>query len=231
MLHDGLGSVAQWRQVPELLNTRTGAMVMVYNRPGHGTATPVPTGPWPTSWMHSEAQRLVALLDAARIEEPLVVGHSDGGSIALMAAAGGLPVRGIVALAPHSFVELVCVDAISAMRSNRQPILGGLDPFHRDAAALFEAWSSVWVSAEFAPWDIRPQLASVDAPCVVVQGDLDSYATDRQLSETVAALNAGEGDPVAEAQRWPGVGHLIHHEAPEKVVDLVEVVYRRTLPT
>ncbi len=229
MLHDGLGSVAQWRSVPEMINARTGAMVMVYNRPGHGTARPIPSGPWPVSWMHDEARRLVALLEASRVDKPLLVGHSDGGSIALLAAAAGLPVSGVVALAPHSFVEPVCAEAISAMRANRQPIVDGLASFHSDSSALFEAWSSVWVSAEFASWDIRDELASVDSPCVVVQGDSDEYATDMQLAETTTAINVGSmpGSEVAEAQLWPGVGHLVHHEAPDAVVDLVASMFNQ----
>ncbi len=197
-------------------------MVMVYNRPGHGTAEPSPAGPWPVDWIQREAERLVGLLSAARIDKPLLVGHSDGGSIALLAAASGLAVSGIVALAPHSFVEQVCVDAISAMRINRQPIVDGLSRYHRNAEALFEAWSSVWVSDQFRSWDIRPQLASIDDPVVVVQGDQDDYATDLQLTETVAAINSGGGGPRADAQRWPGVGHLIHHDAPDQVAELVE---------
>lgn len=218
MLHDGLGSISQWRDLPRTLSETTGSMVMAYNRPGHGSAKPVPSGPWPVTWMHDEADRLCHLLEAARIDRPLMVGHSDGASIALLAVSRGLDVSGILALAPHSFVEPVCAGSIDQMRSNREPIVEGLRRHHQNPEALFEAWSGVWVSPEFSTWDIRSELATIDVPCVVVQGDADEYATDLQLDETVAAVNAGGSEASALARRWTGLGHLLHHDAPDRII-------------
>lgn len=216
MLHDGLGSVAQWRDTPEVLAERTGVAVMAYNRPGHGASTPVPNGPWPTRWLHAQADLLTQLLAELDIIAPLLVGHSDGGSIALLHAASGAPCRGLVALAPHSFVESICVAAISAMRAAPERIVRSLDPYHDHAGAVFDAWSGVWVSDEFARWDVRHQLGSISCPTVVVQGDADGYATEAQLRSTVAAVG-----PAARGVLLDGVGHLIHHECHEVVVDIV----------
>lgn len=215
MLHDGLGSIAQWRETPAELADRTGVAVVAYNRPGHGGSTPVPTGPWPTLWLHEQARLLAALLDRLGINDPFLVGHSDGGSISLIHAASGATVQGIVALAPHSFVESVCVSAISAMRADPARIIRSLNPYHADAAAVFEAWSGVWVSDDFGRWDIRSRLAAISCPTLVVQGDADDYATNVQLWSTVDAI----GD-AARGELLPGVGHLIHHQRVDVVVDL-----------
>ena len=102
MLHDGLGSIAQWRDVPGRIADRLGVGVMAYDRPGHGASTPVPSGPWPADWLSHEADRLASLLRELEVQQPLLVGHSDGGSISLIHAATGGDVAGVVALAPHS---------------------------------------------------------------------------------------------------------------------------------
>ena len=219
MLHDGLGSVAQWRDTPAAVADRTGVGVLAYNRPGHGDSTPTPSGPWPTLWMHQQALLLNALLDELGITSPLLVGHSDGGTISLLHAASGASCMGVVALAPHSFVEPVCVAAIEAMRSNPVPIVRALSRFHADAGAVFEAWSGVWVSAEFGRWDIRDRLSAVSCPTVVAQGDADDYATDEQLWSTIEALG-----PAARGELLEGFGHLIHHQSTDVVVELVDRV-------
>lgn len=216
MLHDGLGSIAQWRNTPAVLADRTGVAIMAYNRPGHGASTPVPTGPWPTLWLHEQAELLASLLGTLGLSDPFLVGHSDGGSISLIHAASGAPCQGIVALAPHSFVEPICVSAISAMRARPDRILRSLAPFHDDAAAVFEAWSGVWVSEEFQRWDIRDRLSTIGCPIVVVQGTDDDYATEAQLRSTVEAIG-----PAAQGRLLEGYGHLIHHQSVDLVVDIV----------
>ena len=102
------------------------------------------------------------------------------------------------------------------MRENRQPILWGLARHHEHPDAVFEAWSGVWVGEEFSRWDIRPQLGSIDVPTLVVQGADDDYATDDQLHLTVAAIGANARGRLAD-----DVGHLLHHDDPELVIDLV----------
>jgi pimeloyl-ACP methyl ester carboxylesterase len=225
LLHDGLGSIAQWRGVPAALAATTGRTVMAYDRPGHGQSTPIPSGPWPADWLHREADRLAGLLsgDAVAVENPLLVGHSDGGSIALLYAAAlgvgdhiGQRIRGLLTLAAHSWVEQTCFDAIAGMRANPVQIVAGLARSNAKPAALFEAWSGVWVSDEFRRWDVRPLLSTIVAPTLVVQGRNDEYASDEHAVETAAA--------VGRNARWrllDDVGHLLHHQDPDLVVDVV----------
>jgi pimeloyl-ACP methyl ester carboxylesterase len=217
LLHDGLGSIAQWRSVPAELARRTGRTVLAYDRAGHGESTPTPNGPWPPDWLHREAVVLGSLLDAVAADRPTLVGHSDGGSIAAIHAASSPATCGpLVLLASHAWVEPVTVDAITRLRVRPEEVLRRLERFHARADLLFEAWSGVWVSEDFARWDIRPDLHAITMPTLVVQGRRDEYATEAHAVETSAAI----GDN-AECHLLPGLGHLLHHEAPDAVIDLV----------
>ncbi len=214
MLHEGLGSITQWREVPALIAERTGAGVVAYDRAGHGVSTPI--GSRGADWLHVEADVLARLLERLEISEPILVGHSDGGSIALIHAASGARCRAVVTLAAHSWVEPCCVEAIASLRADPADIIEGLSRAHAAPAELFDAWSRVWTSEEFQTWDIRPSLGAISCPTVVVQGATDEYATDAQLTETVAAIGR-----TATLVQMPEVGHMIHREIPEIVVDLV----------
>lgn len=217
MLHDGLGSIAQWRDLPELIAQRSGRTVLAYERAGHGSSTPVPTGPWPTDWLHREAAVLGEVLQTVGCERPALVGHSDGGSTALIyGAQTAIEIGAVITLAPHSWVEDLCFAAIERMRANTDGIVRSLGSFHAEPAALFEAWSGVWVSDEFQPWDIRPHLASLNAPTLVAQGANDGYASDAHAHLTAEAV----GDN-ARAVIVPDVGHIMHHDAPLAIAQLV----------
>lgn len=222
LLHDGLGSVAQWGDVPARIAADTGTSVLAYDRPGHGSSTPVPDGPWPTEWLRHNADVLNRLLDDRGIASPMLVGHSDGGSIALLHAAT-FPGRcsAVLAIAAHTFVEPICSGAISDMRANSAGIAYGLGRHHDHPAALFEAWSGVWVSDEFQRWDIRPELHAIDVPTVVAQGVNDEYATDAMVHDTVEAIGAN-----ARAEFIADRGHLVHYEDPDPVVALAVDLWR-----
>lgn len=215
-LHDGLGSISQWRNVPERVHEETGATLLAYERAGHGSSTPVPTGRWPPDWLHREAEVLAALLIEVSADRPLLVGHSDGGSISLIAAANLADVRGVVSLAAHSWVEQVCVDSIAAMRETQTRYIKGLSRDHHHPVEVFEAWSGVWVSSEFRAWDIRDRLGAITVPVIVAQGDGDEYASVEHVSSTVEAI--GEN---ATGRLLPGVGHLVHHQDADAVIELV----------
>jgi pimeloyl-ACP methyl ester carboxylesterase len=222
LLHDGLGSISQWRDLPARLHEALDETVLAYDRPGHGSSMPVPDGPWPVDWMQTQARLLGGLLQALGLDAPLLVGHSDGGSVALLHAAWQPHrVRGVVALAPHSFVETVCVFAIVKMRTEPKRWIDGLVRHHDHPAAVFEAWSGGWTRTEFASWDIRADLAGITTPVVVAQGDADEYATDAMVHETVAAIG-----PNAEGMLLAGSGHLVHHQDPDAVVGLVQRMRR-----
>lgn len=220
LLHDGLGSIGQWRDVPAALHRATGATVMAYERAGHGASTPAPTGPWPADWLHREAKVLIELLDVNGIEAPTLVGHSDGGSIALIAATKRGVCAGAVVLAAHTWVEDICVRSIRDMRSDRDRFVGALARHHDAPDAVFDAWSGVWLGADFAPWDIRPVVSDIECPVLVVQGTHDEYATEAQLLDTVAAIGAN-----AEMVHVDGAHHALHHDRPELVGELVAAFY------
>ena len=231
MLHDGLGSVAQWRTTPEAIADRLGVAVLAYNRPGHGNSKPVPEGPWPTLWLHHQAQLLGLLLRAWNLENPLLVGHSDGGSISLIYATGEGPgpsaadarCRGIVCLAAHSFVEPICTEAITALRADQSRIHTALGLYHAEPQAVFAAWSGVWLSEAFGRWDIRSMLGRIEVPTWIVQGDRDEYGSAAQLWTTDEAIGDNSG-----AILLSGVGHLIHHQEPDAVVDIVAAAWSRS---
>jgi pimeloyl-ACP methyl ester carboxylesterase len=217
LLHDGVGSITQWREVPELLAEQGDVTVVVYNRAGHGLSTPVPDGPWPLDWISRESDVLAGLVDELDMDRPILVGHSDGGSIALLATARGqVDTAGVLALAPHSYVEECCVTAIEELRRDPGELLERLGRHHADPEAVFEAWSGAWTDPGFRTWDIRPQLADVAVPTLVLQGSADDYGTDAMLWDTAAAIG-----PNAEARLLPGIGHRIHREVPDVVVDAI----------
>ncbi len=227
LIHDGLGSIAQWRDVPSQLGEATDVGVLAYDRAGHGNSEPTKeAGP---TWLHQEALVLAELLDHYQVENPLIVGHSDGGSIGLIYAASQQSCSatsqqscsGVITLAAHSFVEDVCVAKISEMRSNPGLIVIGLARHHKSPQALFDSWSGVWTSSEFRSWDIRADIGAITCPVLVVQGQVDAYATDAQLTETASAI----GDN-ATAMRVAGVGHVLHHEVPDQVVEIVSNFFR-----
>jgi len=217
MLHDGLGSIPQWRSVPHAVASKTGLTVMAYERSGHGASLPTPSGPWPADWLHREADVLHRVLQAVEARSPFLVGHSDGGSTALIyASQPQSQARAVLALAPHSWVEQICFDSIVGMRANTDAIVAGLARYHDHPAEIFEAWSGVWVSDEFRHWDIRPELASIEAPTLIAQGAEDAYASENQAHLTAQA--AGEN---AESVIVPGVGHIMHHDDADLVVELI----------
>lgn len=230
LLHDGLGSIEQWRSIPLQLATRTGRTVVAYDRPGHGRSTPNPTGPWAADWLSIEADRLRLILQREAGEKPMIVGHSDGGSIGLLyaanhAAVDGPDIGGLLTLAAHTWVEQSCYDAILGMREQTERITTGLALSHADPEALFEAWSGVWVGEEFRPWNILDTLGRIDRPTLVAQGRQDEYASDDHAIRTAAAIG-----PSASCRLLDGVGHLLHHQDPEMVVDLV-IEFDETLAT
>lgn len=215
-LHDGLGSVSQWRSVPGEVAELLGCTVVAYDRAGHGSSLPSPSTVRPANWLHAEADELEVLLCELNIEEPILVGHSDGATIALIYGSQNPATRGVVAIAAHSWVEKDAVDRIIGMRADPDPVVKGLARHHSNPQALFDSWSGTWSSAPFQSWDTRSILDSLDAPTLVVQGADDEFATDEQVFTTAAAIG-----PNATPLLLAGQPHLIHHENPEVVVDLV----------
>jgi pimeloyl-ACP methyl ester carboxylesterase len=216
-LHEGLGSVGLWRGFHRAVAAATGRRAVAYSRLGHGFSDP-PPAPRTARFMHEEAATVVpALRDELGLDRPVLVGHSDGGSIALLHAAGRGAVSGLVVLAPHVFVEPVGLDGV---RAAGRAFAGSDLPtrmarHHRDPAVTFRNWFDVWTSAEFAGWDLRAELPAITCPVLGVQGTADPYGT-------VAHVEA-----VRDAARGPvellvlDCGHAPHLERPDPVTGAV----------
>jgi pimeloyl-ACP methyl ester carboxylesterase len=177
-LHEGLGSVGLWRGFHRRVAEATGRRAVAYSRLGHGFSDLPPAGRT-VRFMHEEAATVVpALVDALDLGEPVLVGHSDGGSIALLAAAA-LPVSGLVVLAPHVIVEEIGLRAIEEARHVFQcgDLARRMARHHRDAEVCFRNWNDVWLDPAFRDWDLRPELAAITCPVLGIQGDADPYGT------------------------------------------------------
>jgi pimeloyl-ACP methyl ester carboxylesterase len=220
-LHEGLGSVQLWRDTPERLCTAVGCDGLVYSRMGYGASSRL-IAPRPVKFMEREAEEVLPLvLDHFAIERPLLVGHSDGGSIALIYASLAKS-RAVAALvmAAHVFVEDIALDAIAA---TREAYLGGalrerLRRFHDDVDGAFFGWNDIWLDADFAAWTITSRLAGISCPVVVIQGEDDEYGTMAQVD----ALEAHG----ARAYRLARCRHSPHRDQPEAVKNaLVELLH------
>lgn len=217
MLHEGLGSVRLWRGLPDKLHALTGARVLAFSRFGHGESDAPPRARTP-SFMHEEAREVLPeVLRAARIDEPpVLVGHSDGASIALIYASEQ-PVAGLALLAPHVFVEQVCVDAIAEIRETFESgrLRERMARHHRNPDAAFHGWCDVWLDPEFRAWDLEPLLPHITAPALLIQGRDDEYGTLAQID----AIQGGLAGP-SERLIVSG-GHSPHLEHPDVVPDAI----------
>ena len=213
LLHEGLGSVALWRDVPERLAAATGWGVFAYSRFGYGysDATALPR---PMTYMHHEAQSVLPnLLAAAQINRAALIGHSDGGSIAaIYAAAPAQPLLGVVTIAAHFFVEELNLDSIRQI--GHDYTAGGLRDrlarYHADVDVAFLGWHGAWLDPRFRTFDITAFLPRIAAPILGLQGEDDPYGTGRQLQVLADMARA----PVV-TRVIPGARHAPHLEAKE----------------
>src|SRR5436309_7756393 len=213
LLHEGLGSVALWRDFPQRLQAATGRRVLAFSRFGHGRSDPPPASRTP-AFFHEEAlDVLPELLERLDAGEPLLVGHSDGGSIALI-HAGHHPVAGLALLAPHVVVEDVTVEAIRQTRAAYvdDGLRDRMARHHDDPDAAFWGWCDVWLDPAFRSWSLESDAERVDAPTLLIQGADDPYGTLYQLDRIEARVRG----PV-ERLVVPG-GHSPHLEQPDAVV-------------
>lgn len=217
-LHEGLGSVSDWRDFPDRICADTGLPGVVYSRLGYGRSDPVRESRT-ARFMHDEAiDVLPELLRALHIERPILIGHSDGASIALIHAGTFSEAdTAVVVLAPHLFVEPVCTDAIAevARRYEAPGLRERLARHHDDVDGAFRYWTEVWLSDAFASWTIEKEVAAVRCPILAIQGEDDQYGTMRQL-DRIAELQ-----PTAQLLKLPDCGHRLHRDCPEEVAAAV----------
>ena len=203
LLHEGLGSITPWRDFPAQL----GRPALVYAREGYGRSSPVAL-PRPLTYMHDEAARLPAILAAEQVVDPILVGHSDGASIAIIATgSGAVTPRALVLIAPHVFVEDISIESIAKARDAYPELRPKLARHHADVDGAFWGWNRVWLDPGFRAWNIENFLPAIRVPMLVVQGDADEYGTLAQVDAIQRA--------VPHAERWivPGAGHTPFRDA------------------
>ena len=219
-LHEGLGSIRQWRDFPARVAAATGCRALVYDRYGYGQADVLAEPRRTVRFMHDEALRaLPELLASLAIEKPLLIGHSDGASIALIHAGAGYEVLGVAAMAPHVFIEPVCLTSIekAAQSFETTDLAQRLARYHRDARKTFYGWAEVWLDPDFKGWDIRDDyLPSIRCPVLAIQGYEDEYGTMAQLDEIKRRVNGP-----CELLKLESCGHAPFRDQPENTLDAV----------
>ncbi len=218
LLHEGLGCLAMWKDFPARLAAASGHPVLAYSRAGYGNSSPVDV-PRPLSYMHDEANTVLpALLDAAGFDAVILLGHSDGASIAaIYAGAHDDPrIAGLVLMAPHFFVEDISVTSIAAARDAYQTgsLRAGLEKYHgRNTECAFWGWNRAWLDAGFLTWDITEFLPGIAVPVLGVQGRDDQYGTLAQLE----TLKQQVPSPVTHVV-LNDCGHSPHRDQPDEVL-------------
>lgn len=218
-LHEGLGSVSIWQDWPQSLCSRLGMRGLVYSRPGYGHSTPRPHDvKWPVDFMSVQAHDVLpALLDAlgvgaAERRRLWLIGHSDGGSIALLyASAFPDALAGAVVIAPHVFVEDISVENITAAKVAYETtdLRAKLSRYHADVDSAFYGWNDIWLNPAFRRWSIIDVLPSIQCPLLAVQAHDDRYGTMAQV-ETIA-----HRVPKAQLLKLSHGGHSPHRDGPE----------------
>jgi pimeloyl-ACP methyl ester carboxylesterase len=221
MLHEGLGSVSTWRDFPDRVAKATGFGVFVYSRRGYGSSSPCDV-PRPLTYMHDEAlETLPCILDSIGFRSGVVLGHSDGASIAAIHAGGCRDerVRGLILMAPHFFTEDAGIESIARATSEFEAgdLRQRLYKHHGDNVdGAFWGWNRAWLDPEFRRWDIREYLGKIRVPVLIIQGEDDEYGSDKQIEAARAKCRA----PVRTVL-LPRCGHSPHRDQPERT--LVEI--------
>lgn len=223
LLHEGLGSLSLWRDFPEQLAAATGRRVWAWSRQGYGASgcDPRPRTP---DYLEIEARDwLPATLKALCIERPVLVGHSDGGSIALLHGILFPGAQaGLVAIAPHSWVEEESLAGIRIAGQSWRDSMGKSGGFqarlarhHGDADRVFADWHDTWLSPPFRDWDIRERLSAIDCPTLAVQGRQDEYATLEQIHVVRDRVSGAQAAVIEDC------GHSPHREQPAALLQII----------
>jgi pimeloyl-ACP methyl ester carboxylesterase len=211
-LHEGLGSVAMWKDFPARLCDAHGLRGLVFSRYGYGRSTPKPAEEaWTPDFMHRQAHEVLPVLFAQlQVERPWLFGHSDGASIALLHAAE-FAVSGVVAVAPHIFVEDISIESIKAARQTyaTTDLRERLSRYHADPDSAFRGWNDAWLSPAFRAWNIEAELDRITCPVLAVQGEDDDYGTLEQIRGIARRL------PKTRLLVLPKCGHSPHRDQPE----------------
>ena len=223
LLHEGLGSAGLWRDFPASLAALSGREVLVYSRPGYGYSGPC-TLPRPLDYMEREAHSLPALVTQLGLKDYVLLGHSDGASIAALAAANqpkGL--RGLILMAPHFFVEDISIRAIRGAQHAYETgdLRNRLARHHADPDMAFRGWNNAWLDPGFRSWDITKTIESWEIPVLALQGNDDPYGTSAQVNVI------GERARDADVHLLPDCGHAPHLESRDRSLELISTFLDR----
>lgn len=227
-LHDSLGCIELWRDFPEKLGELTQCNVLIYDRQGYGKSCDFTYDKRDNYYMELEADILNDLLEYWKIEQAILFGHSDGGSIALI-MAGKYPekIKGIITEGAHVFVEDVTIQGIKEATElyRTTNLKSKLEKYHGNKTeAMFWAWAETWVTDEFRKWNIEHLLSKITCPSLIIQGEDDEYGT---LNQVDAIINQTKGQSTKLI--LPNVKHTPHKEAPEEVIKAVSAFINNLL--
>ncbi|WP_265427229.1 alpha/beta fold hydrolase [Chryseobacterium sp. YIM B08800] len=217
-LHDSLGSVQLWRDFPEKLAKAIQCNVLLYDRLGYGKSFPMITHERENNYMELEADILNDLLSELNINDAILFGHSDGGTIALITASKyPEKVKAVICEAGHIFVEDITIkgveEALNAYSTTNLP--QRLEKYHGDKVeTIVKAWTEIWLSDNFRSWNIEYLLKNIKSPLLFIQGEADEYGTLNQVEKTVSQVKG-----TSEKFIIPNIGHTPHRESPEIVLN------------
>jgi len=225
-LHEGLGSVSMWRDFPQKVADATGCEAIVFSRAGYGRSDPAEL-PRTTRYMHDEGLTVLpAFLDALQLDRPILLGHSDGGSIALICAGGtGTPLSGVILMAPHVLVEDISVTSIAQAKVAWQStdLAARLGKYHADVEAAFWGWNDIWLHPDFRAWNIEEYLPGIACPVLAIQGEDDEYGTMDQIDRIAAQARDVDLVKLADCRHSP------HKDQPVAVIEAVGEFVNRIL--
>jgi len=227
-LHEGLGSAASWKSIPETLGKQTGCPVLSYSRPGYGSSSGIAL-PRKINYLHTEALALLpAVLKAARIDRNILIGHSDGGSIALIHGGGHRPrgLMGIITLAAHLFCEKITRQGLREARARYETgdLKARLARIHgSNTDTAFWGWNQTWLAPRFSHWNIEKYLKRIVVPVLGIQGIDDPYATLAQLRAMAAGI------PECRTAAIETCGHIPHFERPDTTIAMMAGFIREIL--
>lgn len=226
-LHEGLGSASHWKDFPAMVAASIGCAITVYSRYGSGDSDML-TEARPVRYMHDEAlATLPELLSTLQIENPILIGHSDGASIAIIYAGVHNRLQGAVLLAPHVFVEDLSIRSIAeakvSFESTNLPTL--LGRYHRDPARTFWGWNNIWLHPDFRSWNIEEYLPRIKCPMLVIQGLDDQYGTLAQ----VEAIREQSGGPV-EVLKLESCRHPPQRDQPKATLEAITKFVKEIVP-
>ena len=223
LLHEGLGSLSMWRDFPRTLCKATNARGLVFSRPGYGSSTPrVRSERWDVDYLHRQAYEVLpAFLEGVGVDAshpPWLLGHSDGGSIALLYAARfPRAVAGLIVLAPHVFVEPVSVTSIDDARRAylETDLRARLGKHHDDVDGTFWGWNDIWLDPRFLDWNIEREIDRIECPILAIQGRDDEYGTLEQLYAIKRRVGTTQILALDDCRHSP------HRDQPDRLVDAI----------